>query len=57
MNDTNATFSDTELVILRTLVDSPHSNNAMSDRGNTRDITNLLRKLNVLTDHKEARDE
>ena len=57
MTDTNATFTDTELAILRTLVNRTHSTNAMSGRGNTRDLTGPLRKLNTLTDNEGANDE
>ena len=57
MNQTDATFSDRELAILQSLVARTHTDNAMTGRGNTRDMTGLLRKLNTLTDNEEANDE
>ena len=57
MNQNDATFSDRELAILQSLVARTHTDNAMTGRGNTRDMTGLLRKLNTLTDNEEANDE
>ena len=57
MNQTTATFSDRELAILTELVGRTHTNNAMTGRGNTRELTGLLRKLNTLTGNEEANDD
>jgi hypothetical protein len=55
--DQRANFSDNELDIIRILVDRTHTNNAMSGKGNSREMDSLLRKLNTLTDNEAANNE
>ena len=41
----NNTFTAEEIAIIRELVGRTHTNNAMSGKGNSRAMTDLLRKL------------
>ena len=57
MIDKNTAFTDQELAILQSLVNRAHTNNTMSGMGNSAPMTDLYRKLNVLTGNEGANDE
>ena len=57
MNQAKTTFDERELAILTELVGRTHTDNAMSGKGNSREMTALFRKLNALTGNEEANDD
>ena len=50
MSQNAANFTDTEIAIICQLVSRTHTNNAMSGKGNSREMSDLMRKLDAMSD-------